>query len=457
MHGATSCREVASPVWCRVAMPATAATARGVHAPACYGAGHMTPPSAEPLPAPLLKHVRSQFPALSARWALFDNAGGSVPLAGVIERASAYMRGHAVQLGASYGLSVRATAEVAAGHRAAERLVHAEPGEVVLGASTTANLRLLARALRPTWGAAADIVVTNLDHEANIGPWRELEHEGVQVREWRFHPGTAALHLEDLEPLLTPRTALVCFTHCANVVGTIHDAAAIIRRIHAAGALACVDGVAFAPHRLVDVKALDADFYAVSLYKTFGPHLGLLYGKRELLRRAQAQNHFFFGDDELPYKLEPGGVPHELAASLPAILDYLLDLESRLPGGGEGAERERLARAFGAIAAHEAALVAPLLEFLRGRPGVRLLGESGADPARRVPTVAFTVAGRDSATIPAALDEAAVAIRYGHFYAHRAIESLGLLERNGVVRVSMAHYNTPAEVAKLIAALERAL
>lgn len=417
----------------------------------------MTPLAADPLPAALLKHVRAQFPALGPKWALFDNAGGSVPLAGVIERASAYMRGHAVQLGASYELSARATAEVAAGHRAAERLVNAEPGEVVLGASTTANLRLLARALRPTWGAATDIVVTNLDHEANIGPWRELEREGIQVREWRFRPGTAALHADDLEPLLTPRTRLVCFTHCANVVGTIHDAAAIIRRIHAAGALACVDGVAFAPHRLVDVKALDADFYAVSLYKTYGPHLALLYGRSELLRAARSQNHFFFGDDEVPYKLEPGGVPHELAASLPAIPEYLLDLESRLPGGGSGAERERLARAFDAIAAHEAALVAPLLEFLRSRTGVRIVGEPTADPARRVPTVAFTVDGRDAAEIPATLDAAGVAIRYGHFYAHRAIEALGLLGRNGVVRVSMVHYNTPAEVAKLIEALERAL
>jgi cysteine desulfurase family protein (TIGR01976 family) len=413
--------------------------------------------TAEPLPAPLLQHVRKQFPALTAEWALFDNAGGSVPLAGVIERVRAYMSGHAVQLGASYALSARATEQVAEGHRAAERLVNAEPGEVVLGASTTANLRLLARALRPTWGAATDVVVTNLDHEANIGPWRELERDGIQVREWRFRPGTCALHVDDLDGLLTPRTRLVCFTHCANVVGSIHDAAGLIHRIHAAGALACVDGVAFAPHRLVDVKALDADFYAASLYKTYGPHLGLLYGRRDLLRRARTQNHFFFGDDELPYKLEPGGVPHELAASLPAIPEYLLDLESRLPGGGAGSERERLARAFAAIAAHEAALVAPLLEFLRARPGVRLLGEPTADPARRVPTVAFTVDGRDAAGIPAALDTAGVAIRYGHFYARRAIEALGLLERNGIVRVSMVHYNTPAEVARLIEALDRVL
>jgi cysteine desulfurase family protein (TIGR01976 family) len=417
----------------------------------------MTAPAAAPFDAATLAHVRSRFPALASDWALFDNAGGSVPLGAAIERVRGYMERGAVQLGATYALSERATAEVAEGHRAAERLVNAEPGEVLLGASTTANLRLLARALRPNWGAATDVVVTNLDHEANIGPWRELERDGILVREWRLRPGTGALHVEDLEPLLTPRTRLVCFTHCSNVVGTIHDAAAIVRRIHEAGSLACIDGVAFAPHRLVDVKALDADFYAVSLYKVYGPHLAALYGKRELFRAARSQNHFFFGDDELPYKLEPGGVPHELAASLPAVPEYLLDLESRLPGGGAGPERERLARAFAAIAAHEAALVAPLLDFLRSRPGVRLVGEPVADPARRVPTVAFAVEGRDAAGIPAALDAAGVAIRYGHFYARRAIEALGLLERNGIVRVSMAHYNTPDEVGRLIEALAKVL
>ncbi len=417
----------------------------------------MTTPVPRLLPDALLDHVRAQFPALDSPWALFDNAGGSVPLGTVADRVAEYLRGHAVQLGASYELSQRATAQVAEGHRAAERLVNAEPGEVVLGASTTANLRLLARALRPWFGPGDEVVVTDLDHESNIGPWRALESEGVTVREWRFRRESGDLHAEDLDALLGPRTRLVCFTHCANVVGTLHDAAGLVRRIHAAGALACVDGVAFAPHRLVDVKALGADFYAVSLYKTFGPHLGLLYGRRELLERAASQNHFFVGPGELPGKFEPGGVPHELAASLPAIPEYLLGLEAKLHEGGTGPEPERLARAFGAIAAHEAALAAPLLAFLAGRAGVRVVGEPTADPQRRVPTVAFTLDGRDAADIPAALDAAGVAIRYGHFYAHRAIEAMGLLPRHGVVRVSMAHYNTPAEVGRLIEALDRVL
>jgi cysteine desulfurase family protein (TIGR01976 family) len=405
------------------------------------------------LPEPVQSHVRAQFPALTTPWALFDNAGGSVPLAGVIDRIAGYMRHYGMQLGASYPLSVEAAALVAAGHRAAERLVNARPGEVVLGASTTTNLRMLARALRPLFVPGDEVVVTNLDHESNIGPWRALAADGIVVREWRMRLATHALHADDLDLLLGPRTRLVCFTHCANVVGTLHDAAGLVARVHAAGALACVDGVAVAPHRLVDVQALGADFYALSLYKLFGPHLALLYGRHDLLRRAHGQYHFFHGEDELPYKFEPGGVAHELAVSLPALLDYLLDVESRLHGAGTGDERARLARVFEAFQSHEAALTAPLIEFLRGCSRVRILGEPTADPTDRLPTVAFTVQGRMASAVSAEVERARVAIRHGHFYAHRAIEALGLLGSEGVVRVSMAHYNTPAEVQRLIEAL----
>jgi selenocysteine lyase/cysteine desulfurase len=236
----------------------------------------------------------------------------------------------------------------------------------------------------------------------------------------------------------------------------VHDASAIVRRVHDAGALACVDGVACTPHRRVDVKALDADFYFLSIYKVFGPHLGLLYGKRDLLLRARGQNHFFIPEDDIPYKLEPGNVVHELTAALPAILEYLLALDERHHPDSPASESARIERVFDDIAAHETALVTPLLDFLRSRRGVRILGRATAD-AHRAPTVSFVVDGRDSSGIPARLDAERIAIRYGHFYAHRAVEALGLHTRNGVVRVSMAHYNTDEEVTRLIAALDRTL
>ena len=400
--------------------------------------------------------ARSHFPALADDWALFDNAGGSVPLAGVIERVHDYMSRWQVQLGATYHHSATAAALVAEGQRAMARLVNASADEVVIGPSSTMNVRTLSRALLPLFCPGDEIVVTNLDHETNIGAWRALEAEGLVIREWRFDPERLELTLEGLEPLLHQSTRLVCFTHCSNLIGTVHDAAAIIRRVHDAGALACVDGVACVPHRRVDVKALDADFYFLSIYKVFGPHLGMLYGKRDLLLRARGQNHFFIPEDEIPYKLEPGNVVHELTAALPAILEYLLALDERHHPGPPAAEPARLESVFEDIAAHETALVAPLLDFLRARRGVRVIGRTRAD-AHRAPTVSFVAEGRDSSEIPARLDAERIAIRYGHFYAHRAVEALGLHARNGVVRVSMVHYNTADEVDRLIAALDRAL
>ncbi len=404
-----------------------------------------------------VEFARRHFPALSDEWALFDNAGGTVPLQGVIDRVHEYMSRWQVQLGASYHHSATATERVEAGTQAMALLINASPDEVVLGASTTMNVRVLAQALRPRFSPGDEIVVTNLDHESNIGAWRELESCGLTIREWRFDTARHALTLAGLEPLLTPRTRLVCFTQCANVVGTIHDAAAIVRRVHDAGAMACVDGVAFAPHRRVDVRALDADFYLLSIYKVMGPHLGLLYGKREHLVSARGQNHFFIAEDDVPYKLQPGKVPHELAASLPAILDYLMALDVRTFGADGTAEPQRLDRVFAAIADYEAALAEPLLTFLGTRANVRLVGNPSADPTRRVPTITFTVDGRDASAIPPLLDAERIGIRYGHFYAQRGIDALGLLGRNGVVRISMVHYNTPAEVTRLIDALDRVL
>jgi cysteine desulfurase family protein (TIGR01976 family) len=335
--------------------------------------------------------------------------------------------------------------------------VNGAPDEIVLGASSNMNARILSLALAPGMAPGDEIVVTDLDHECNIGPWRALESRGVTIREWRFDRDRLELTLAGLESVLGPRTRLVCFTQCSNLIGTIHDARAFVDRIHAAGALACVDGVAFAPHRRVDVKALDADFYFLSLYKLFGPHLGLLWGRRELLRAARGQYHPFLSEDHVPYKLEPGNVSHELAASLPGIPEYLLGLDSHHggpPGDDEGA---RLARAFERIERHEAELARPLLEFLRDRRGVRVWGGTDADDPRRVPTISFTVEGRKSSEIPPRLDRERLAVRFGDFYSRRAAEALGLRERDGVVRVSLAHYNTPEEVGRLIAALDSIL
>jgi selenocysteine lyase/cysteine desulfurase len=198
----------------------------------------------------------------------------------------------------------------------------------------------------------------------------------------------------------------------------------------------------------------NVDFYFASLYKIYGPHVSFLYGKRERLLEARNQNHFFFGADDVPSKLEPGGPTHELAAALPGIVEYLLTLDDGPPAR---ATHQRLDRAFERIAAAERALVAPLLAFLDADPRVRVIGSPDPAAAVRAPTVSFTVPGRKASAIPPLLDERRLALRWGHFYAHRLIDALGLLEEDGVVRASLAHYNTAAEVERLIAALDEIL
>lgn len=392
-----------------------------------------------------LDYVRSNFPALDSDWAFMDNAGGSAPCRQVIGHMSSFLERLPFQLGATYGPSVRAADAVAAGRSAAAALFGARPGEIVLGASSTLLVDLLARALVPLWSTGDEVIVTNLDHETNVGPWRRLEAQGIVVKEWCFRPESVALEAADLEPLLTDRTRLVAFTHCSNIVGTVHDVPSIARLIRQAGALSCVDGVAFAPHRRIDVEALGVDLYFASLYKVYGPHIAALFGREDLLRAARGQSHFFVSEESVPAKLEPGNVSYEAAAALAGVVEYLAELAAHHDASED--------QAFDLVANHETELVRPLLEFLAQHPRVRLLGRSKADPDERVPTVAFVVADRQSSEIPPLLDSRRLAVRYGHFYAYRPIRDLGLLERDGVVRVSLAHYNTPAEVARLIEAL----
>jgi cysteine desulfurase family protein (TIGR01976 family) len=401
-----------------------------------------------------LDFVRRHFPTLQEGWTLFDNAGGSVPTRGVIDAVAEFLRRWPVQLGASYALSQEASARVAAGHRAMESWIGAPEGTVILGPSTTVNMKLLASALRPLWEEGDEIIVTNVDHEANIGAWRRLEATGIRIKEWKLRPETLRLELEDLQALLTERTRLVACTHCSNILGAIVDVTEVTRRAHDAGALVCVDGVAYAPHRRLRLKEWNVDFYGFSLYKTYGPHQAVLYGKREHLLAARGQNHFFHGEDQLPAKLEPGNANHELTASLPRILTYFEELAAHhgLAHGEAG-----LTAVSDLIAEHEERLAAPLLDFLGSRPGVRIIGPETADRAVRVPTISFTVEGRKASEIPPKVDEHHIAIRWGHFYAYRLIEALGLMDQDGIVRVSMVHYNTPDEVSRLVDVLDQVL
>ena len=400
--------------------------------------------------------ARAHFPALSGPWALFENAGGTLVATQALDRIRTYMTECQVQPGAAYPASARAAEMIAESHRAMAAMINAAPEEVVIGPSTSMNVFLLAQALRPGFREGDEIIVTNLDHEANVGAWRRLSGEGVTVREWRFDRESFAHQPEGLATLLNERTRLVCFGHCSNITGGFTDVPGLVRMIHDAGALACVDGVAHAPHRAIDVKAWDVDFYLCSTYKLYGPHLALLYGKRAHFERAAPLNHFFL-DDELPLKLNPGGPNHELSAGLAGVTAYLDALHAHHEGETNRPLHGRLAAVFERIAAHEEALGAPLLAFLAAKPGVRLIGHPSADRNLRAPTFSFTVDGQDAGEIARAVASREVAIGAGDFYAARCIEALGLAGRGGVVRASMVHYNTADEVQRLIRALDEAI
>lgn len=402
--------------------------------------------------------ARSFFPALNDGWSYFENAGGTFVPTPVIERVTAYMRETQVYYGADFAQSREATKRITAGKTVLAGLINAEPGEVVVGSSTTANVYVLSHALRPWFAEGDEIVVTNLDHEANSGAWRRLADTGLTVREWRFNRETGGLDIADLDGLLGPRTRLVCFPACSNITGTIQDVAAITRRVHEAGAMVCVDGVAYTPHRAVDVKALGVDFFLYSVYKVFGPHIAVLYGRPEHLARAHNQNHYFVqGNPAL--MLAPGGPNHELTAAAAGIADYLDALYAHHVGDGEAAFGVRLARLYGLFADHEARLAARLGEFLATRPGVTLYGygAAGGDAARRAAVLSFTVAGRNSAEIAGRLQAEGVAVKAGDFYAARCIDDLGTRPQNGVVRASMVHYTSMADVERLIRHLDAAI
>ncbi len=401
-----------------------------------------------------LDYVRQQFPALAGEWTFFDNAGGSQILKTVGDRITEFLYTSNVQLGATYSVSALATQKVAQGTEAMAQFINASAEEVILGASTSALFRMLAQCLGPTLSPGDEIIVTNCDHEANITPWRELQRLGVVIKTWSLRPDTLTLSLEDLDSLLSPRTRLVAVTHTSNVLGTLNPIRQVADLVHSYGALICVDGVACAPHRRVDVQALDVDFYAFSLYKVYGPHLALLYGKREHLLSLPSYNHDFIQDTAIPYKFQPGGTSYELSYSVTSILEYFQQLAQQHWGPQVAPSvHGQLAQAFALIQAHEEALSDRLLSFLMAQPKVRIIGQPTANAEQRVPTISFVVDGLASDRIPPHIDPHKIGIRYGHFYARRLIQALNLLP-HGVVRISLVHYNTLAECDRLIALLD---
>ncbi|MFW2543660.1 cysteine desulfurase-like protein [Primorskyibacter sp. 2E107] len=398
-----------------------------------------------------MAQVRGHFPALAKEWAFFDNAGGSQTVQGAIDRIVEFLTHRDVQIGGSYEISLAAAEALMKGRKAAQVLTNAaRPEEIVFGPSTTVLAQTLAAAMRSQFSPGDEIIVTHADHESNIGPWERLREFGVVIKVWPFDPATGQLSLDTLGPLMTTRTKLVCVHHVSNILGQINPIPEITEYVHARGAKICVDGVAYAPHRAIDVTAWDVDYYIFSLYKCYGPHTAIMYGKYDLLAELDGLYHYFYGKDKVPGKLEPGNPNYELAYSTTAIVAYLQEL-----GGGD--DRAALEAGFSAIARQEQTLTDKLLAWLNARNDCRVIGPSTNVDNTRVPTIAFRFDGVNSGDVARAMDAYKVAIRFGDFHSRRLAEGLGETHDGGVLRVSMVHYNTVAEIDRLTTGLDHVL
>ncbi len=397
--------------------------------------------------------VNSQFPSLNGDWVFFDNAGGSQILRPAVERITEFLYERNVQIGGSYAVSQAAAEGLLKGRQAAQDLVNAaRPEEIVFGPTTSALLQTLANAIRSQFQPGDEVIVSMADHESNIGPWDRLREYGVVVKTWPLDRDSYQLRLEDLEPLMSERTKLVCVTHCSNILGRVNPIADFARYIHERGAQICVDAVAYAPHRLIDVQAMDVDYYVFSLYKCYGPHTAIMYGKYDLLAELDGQYHYFYGKDKVPGKLEPGNPNYELAYSTDGIVDYMAALGERQ--GATGSRRDKLAVGYDAMTHQEDQLTARLMSWLTSRNDCRVIGTTDTSDSHRVPTIAFRFDGLNAGDVATAMDDYGIAIRFGDFHSRRLVESLGEDGDGGVIRASMVHYNTLAQIDRLTDGLE---
>ena len=402
--------------------------------------------------------IRSRFPGLARMCGdgptvFFDGPGGSQVPQSVIDAVCRYMAHDCANTGGAFATS-QATDRMTTEARAAvaDLLGAPDPDAIVFGANMTSLTFLLSRVLARTWQKGDEVVVTQLDHDANVTPWvRAAESVGARVRFVPLVSRDCTLDLHALRATLSSRTKLVAFTAASNLVGTLTPIREIVQMAHAVGAQTFVDAVHYAPHRLIDVAAWGCDYVACSVYKFFGPHVGILWGRGELLRGLDAEK-VRPAKDTLPWRFMQGTANHEGIAGTRAAVEYLAAL-GREVDGRDLPGRAALGAAFTAIEAHESALCARLLAGLRNCPDVRVVGI--AEPERvheRTATVAFVHARRSPAELAIVLAEHGICVSSGHAYAIELITALRL-EPHGVLRAGMLHYNTHAEVDRLLDAM----
>jgi cysteine desulfurase family protein (TIGR01976 family) len=403
-----------------------------------------------------VEFVRAQFPAFDEPTlqghAFFENAGGSYTCKPVIDRLMRYYTQRKVQPYAPYAAAQLAGAEMDEARARLAAILGVETDELSFGPSTTQNTYVLAQAFRQWMPPGSAIIVTNQDHEANTGPWRRLAEAGIEVREWQIDAETGHLDPADLANLLDDKVRLVCFPHCSNVVGEINPVAEITAMAHAAGAFTCVDGVSYAPHGLVDVGQLGADIYLFSAYKTYGPHQGIMVIRRTLGEMLPNQGHYF-NAATLYQRFTPAGPDHAQIAACAGMADYL-DTLCDHHGGPQSGATARAGFVHDLMRAHEQRLLQPLLDAVKDRNSVRLIGPS--DAQGRAPTVALALA-RSGEEVAGELARAGIMAEGGDFYAVRALAAMDVDMDKGVLRLSFTHYTSQSEIDKLLNALDKVL
>jgi len=401
--------------------------------------------------------VRAQFPSLQTQVnaqpaAFLDGPAGTQVPTQVMHAIQSYLMTANANTGGAF-LTSRRTEEVIAGARAAMAdFFNCEPNEVIFGQNMTTITFAISRAIAQELPQGSEIVLTTLDHDANFSPWKALEEKGVVIRQVDIREDDCTLDMEDLKNSLNERTRLVAVGYASNSVGTINPVGEITKMAHAAGAWVYIDAVHYAPHGLIDVKALDCDFLVCSPYKFFGPHMGTLYGKRERLERLKPYK-VRPCSDQLPDKLESGTQVHELIAGVGAAVEYIAGVGKHSDSSAKS-RREALAAAYRTTVAHETRLIWRLIEGLQVIPGLKIYGIT--DPKRsgeRCSTLSFRIEGRHPNEIAKFLGDRGIFTWDGNYYALNLSERLGVESKGGMQRIGLVQYNTMEEVERLLMAL----
>lgn len=400
--------------------------------------------------------VRSSFPALTRPpgFIFFDNAAGAQVPQMVLDAVNHHLLECNVQRGGRYPKSVEVDATIARARQSVADLVNAhDASEIAFGMNATSFIRLVSLAIGQTLGTRNEIVVTEMDHEANVATWMALKRFGAQIRWWKMRDD-GNLHVDDLVPLLSSATRLVACTLTSNATGSIVDVAAAAGAAHTVGAEIFLDSVHYGPHGLIDVQAFDCDYLVCSGYKIFAPHMGFLWGRRELLQRLPTFREDFI-PDEPPGKIEAGTFVYENVAGMDAAVRYLENLGRGISRNAEAsrARRAALQLAFDAIRAYEGLLSLEMLRVLRDC-GAIVYGVTAEERVpERVPTLCFNLPNVSPARVSEELAKKNIGVRDGHMYTPRLMKRLGLAVESGVVRASLVHYNTVEEVRSFGSAL----